>query len=291
MTGIVPASFCSETGIRTARPGKAERPASIGMQHEAKSYRDAPRDANALTLTRVEAGRPVSELVSDDALKANGYLALPFAAMEKAGSATQTIANIRSHWPSKRATFADEETIAMAACVDESTVRRRHLPKLAEVGYVLHRMINTDRGTRRREFYFTVAMKLDGYWDKNFASLPRWAALILPEWSQRVIYATVLQNSLAAARGSRSGPVALENEQVLRGEYGRHIFSLGSLGKKTCLSRNSVNHAKAYLIENEWLTREKGNHRGEELFINLDRLIPLGKLQEAYETSYPDGRF
>src|SRR5262245_44365925 len=129
---------------------------------------------------RAPQGVAVGDLLSEDKLDVYGYLLLPIAVMQTAGSAAQTVAGIRSHWGRK--TFADERTIAVAACLDESTVRRRHLPKLYRLKQMCFRMIDSVKG-KRREWYFTTDMQAAGYFTKKSITLPRWAALLLPEWS------------------------------------------------------------------------------------------------------------
>jgi hypothetical protein len=226
-------------------------------------------------------GVSVSQLIDDTHLDLYGYLLLPFGVMQKAGSATQTVAGIRSHWG--RETFADERTIATAACLDESTVRRRHLPKLFRMEWMGHRMIESRLG-HRREWYFAKPMAA-AYFGKKSATLPRWAALSLPEWSYRAVFATVLQRSLATSRGSKSGPVALDTEAVLWGGYGRHNFSLSHLCNMTGLTRRSVIDAKHYLLANKWLTWDRSFGRGEELYLNSDLIIDASTLQEAHRTT------
>jgi hypothetical protein len=225
---------------------------------------------------------PVSELLSEQKLDLYGYLLLPIAVMRTAGSAAQTVAGIRSHWGRK--TYADERTIAVAACLDESTVRRRHLPKLRQLRFMDWNLIDSPRG-KRRLWYFTKDMQAAGYWTAKAATLPRWAALLLPEWSYRAVYATVLQRALATSRGSRNGHVELEIGDTLWGGYGRHNFSLSHLVKLTGLTRESVVAAKHYLLNTNWLTRDTGYGRGEELFINGDLAIPAATVQRAHETT------
>src|SRR5262245_38978919 len=108
--------------------------------------------------------------------------------MQSAGSAAQTVAGMRSHWGRK--TFAYERTIAAAACLHESTVRRRHLHKLRKLEQMRFRMIGSAKG-KRREWYFTQVMWAGGYFAKKSITLPRWAALALAEWSHRAVYAAV----------------------------------------------------------------------------------------------------
>jgi hypothetical protein len=248
-------------GIAIAAPAEAKR---------ANGKRSEPR------------GVPVSELVSEDALATYGYLLLPICVMQTAGSAAQTVAGIRSHWGRK--TFADERTIAVAACLDESTVRRRHLPKLYRLKQMCFRMIESPKG-KRREWYFTVDMQAAGYFTKKSVTLPRWAALALPEWSYRAVYATVLQRSLATARGSKNGPVELDTDAVLWGGYGRHNFSLSHLCTITGLGRKAVADAKAYLLRAGWLTWDEGTGRGQELFIDGEKISPTNVLRRAHETT------
>jgi hypothetical protein len=242
---------------------------------------DAKRH-NGTAAKRQPAAVPVSELLTDTMLDTYGYLLLPISVMQTAGSAAQTVAGIRSHWGRK--TFADERTIAVAACLAESTVRRRHLPKLYRHRLMCFRMIDSQKG-KRREWYFTTDMQAAGYFTKKSVTLPRWAALSLAEWSHRAIYAAVLQRSLATARGSKNGPVELDNEAVLWGGYGRHNFSLSNLSKITGLGRHAVIEAKSYLLHHGWLTWDTGYGRGEELFINGDKTIPVATLQKASQTT------
>jgi hypothetical protein len=227
-------------------------------------------------------GMPVTDLLSDKMLDTYGYLLLPFGIMQTAGSATQTVAAIRSHWG--RRTFADERTIAAAACLDESTVRRRHLPKLFRLRFLCHHMIESRLG-HRREWFFTTDLRDAGYWTTKSATLPRWAALLLPEWSHRAIFATVLQRSLATSRGSQNGPVPLEIDAVISGNCGRHNFTLKHLGDLTGLGRHAVLDAKTYLLEHKWLIWEENLRKGQQLYINGDLVIPATTLQEAHTTT------
>lgn len=227
-------------------------------------------------------GKAASDLLSEDALHTFGYLLLPIAVMQKAGSAAQTVAGIRSHWGTK--TWADPRTIAAASCLDESTVRRRHLPKLHALKFIGHRYVQ-GKQAKRSEWYFCKDMADAGYFVKKSVSLPRWAALSLPEWSYRAVYATVLQRGLATSRGSQNGSVPLDIDDVLWGGYGRHNFSLSHLQHVTGLGRHAVIDAKEYLLQAGWLTWDHGIGRGQELYVNSDLLIPLSTLQKASETT------
>jgi hypothetical protein len=226
-------------------------------------------------------GKPVGELITEDALVLYGYLLLPIGVMQAAGSAAQTVAGIRSHWG--RATYADPRTIAVAACLDESTVRRRHLPKLFRMEWVGHRMIKSQLG-HRREYYFAAPMR-SAYHDKKSATLPRWAALAIPEWSYRAVYAVILQRSLATSRGSQGGPVELDTLDVIVGGYGRHNFSLSHLQTMTGLGRKAVVDAKVWLVANEWLSVDGNYGRGDELSPNDQKSVPASVLKEAFETT------
>lgn len=228
-----------------------------------------------------EKGLTVGQLVDDDQLKVFGYLLLSFHAMQKVGGATQTISAIRSHWG--KSTWADPRTIAVAACLDESTVRRRHLPKLVKVGFLDKTHMPSRLGER---CVWSLSGKLaSGYFTTKRATLPRWAALSLPEWSYRAVYATVLQRSLATARGSANGPVPLEVEDVASGNYGRHNFSISHLCGLTGLNRESVVRAKEYLLDQHWLTWSEGYGHGKELYLNSELFIPYTTLQEAHRTT------
>jgi hypothetical protein len=210
-----------------------------------------------------------------------GYLSLPTGVMQAAGSAAQTIAGIRSHWG--RRTFADERTIAVAACLSEPTVRLRHIPKLTKLGFLDYRLVDGQKA-KRKEWFFHVRMR-DIFFGAKSITLPRWAALILPEWSHRAVYAAVLQRSLATSRGSAKTDVPLEPEEVASGNYGRHNFSLSDLEEQTSLVRHSVHAAKASLLRDSWLLQDEGYGRGHELFINCDKIVPKLILAEAHRTT------
>ena len=167
--------------------------------------------------------------------------------------------------------------------MDESTVRRRHFPKLQGLKYLDKRMIPSRQG--QRCLWFLTSVLAGGYFGTKRATLPRWAALMLPEWSHRAVYATVLQRSLATSRGSRKGPVEVGLDDVLWGGYGRHNFSIGHLCKLTGLTRKSVVDAKRYLLHHDWLTWDEGAGRGEELFIHDALIIPADVLQRAHQTT------
>lgn len=231
---------------------------------------------------RERSGKAVGDLLTEEKIDAYGYLPLAVGAMQAAGSAVQTVGGIRSHWGRK--VYADERTIAKASCLSESTVRFRHMPKLLALKYIAYDWIESPNG-KRKDWRFTVTMQNAGY--KNFLTLPRWAALSLPKWSYRVVYAAVLQRTLATVRGSQKNEMALEVEDVASGNYGRHNFSLSDLEKITGLGRHTVIDAKKYLCssQSQWLVFESSSVRGHDLLVNLEKEIPESVLGEAYQTT------
>jgi hypothetical protein len=222
---------------------------------------------------------PVEELLNEKSLTLYGYLPLSYVAMQTVGEATQTLGAIRSHWG--RGTWANPATIAAAAFLAESTVRRRHLPKLLEIGYLIVRKVRGSKGWRN-EYVFNSEKLLRPWFDGKRATLPRWAAAMLPEWSYRAIYATILQRCRATALGSND---RLTMRDVAFGGYGRHNWSLSKLSKLTGLNRASVVRAKEFLISNGWIESGGKDRRGELLFVAPSKQIPHAVLRRVHETT------
>lgn len=229
--------------------------------------------------------RTMGELLSEESLKAYGYLPLAYEVMQDVGGAAQTVAGIRSHWGDR--TWAQPETIAAAACLDESTVRRRHLPKLIKEGYVGMRAITSKvkPANKSQEYFLTLAKCGVAWYRSKWATLPRWAALMLREWSQRAVYAVILQTARSVAVASQHGPLNLDILEVIQGGYARAKFSLSDLQSKTGLARHTVIAAKRYLVDEGWIIRVAAKSSGEELIVNVLKTIPLATLGKAYQTT------
>lgn len=222
--------------------------------------------------------KTVFELTTEESLQTYGYLPLGFVLMQRVGSAAQTFGAIRSHWG--KATFADPRTIAVAACLDESTVRRRHLPKLLASEFLRIGRKETPNGSRR-EYHLQGKPE---WFNGKFATLPTWAALMLPEWSYRAMYAMVIQRARAGAGGSKGG-VGLEFSDFAWGGYGCDRLPLTAIAAKTGLSRRAVFAAKSYLIDEGWLEKGERIKGSDTLRLNAGKEIPADLLVRAHKTT------
>ena len=221
-------------------------------------------------------------------------LGLSIEAMQAVGAAAQTLAAMRRLASEDGKMFACRQKIADAACLSEATVKR-HVATLVAEGWVRRR----GREERRSVTYRLASEVMNRQSEKRFALLPRWAARMLPRWSDRAVFAAVV------SRDSLAGWI---EEQDLGPDdggdacdlHGRRQFSERKLAETTGLTTRAIRDAKARLSDGGLITidpamiwqDEFGRLRTvpDTIFLNREYPVPLELLESDSPTGKNDPR-
>jgi hypothetical protein len=211
---------------------------------------------------------PLSEVLSRDGL---GLLR---EAMNGVGPAAQTLSAMRRLASIKGETFASIRIIADDACLKQRTVKH-HLRKPVHFGWLECQ----GRRGRRTPTYSVPLGLINRSGRRKFAILPRWAARLLPTWSERAVFACIISRDMLCTD-------VLGDEVEDGGEcYRRRIYTISALEKDTGLCRPAIVKAKRKLVERGLVTIDPAvNDRdelgrlhadGDTLLLNLDFPVPI----------------
>lgn len=151
------------------------------------------------------------------------------------GPAAQTLAAMRRLAHKDGKTFASKRVIADVACLPVRTVKR-HLRELDAANWIE----NVGRKGRRTPTYLVRADMINQTNAKKYAILPRWAAKMLPKWSERAVFACIVsRDSLSEAIGN--GATGGEDN------FGRLQYPVKTLALDSGLSPRAIDQAKVSL--------------------------------------------
>jgi predicted ArsR family transcriptional regulator len=199
--------------------------------------------------------------LTDRSILDEDYLPLSRKAMQQVGEAAQTLGAMLYITHSE--TYISVPKLAEIACVGIRTCRR-HLDKLVGGGWIVRgkRGQTLSGRPRRTPTYRITKQTLDG--KKPYATLPRWAARMLPTWKERCVIALIVSRHMLIVRKT-------EDQHENAGIEERTRYSLRKLIEDSGLCRQSVIDAKRELTRRRLIMVEPSDFtKGEGDVIGLN---------------------
>jgi hypothetical protein len=204
--------------------------------------------------------------------------------MIEVGPAAQTLAAVRRLADGRTGQmFASVNAVAVVACLSRRTVMR-HLDQLVEGGWLTYR----GREKRRTATYIVPRRVLRNDQEgEKFALLPRWAAMLLPTWGERCVFALIVSNdALCEWIDEQNGGNHSDNpeEQGYAAAVERRMFSVAAMVEASGLNPETICEAKRKLAKRKiikidpavWYRDDFGRCKtmADSLFLNPDFRVP-----------------